>query len=78
MTTNQIIEILKKEANPKKVLIKETKFGVISNNALGIYHKELKELARKIPKEDKIAIELFESNIYEARLLCSKILIPKT
>lgn len=73
MTTKQIIEILKKDANPDKILIKETKFGVISNNALGIYHKELKELAKKIPKNDEIAIELFESNIYEARLLCSKI-----
>lgn len=77
MTTNQIIDILKKEADPEKVLIKETKFGISSNNALGIYHKELKELAKKIPREDKIAIELFSSNIYEARLLCSKLFNPE-
>lgn len=77
MTTDQIIDILKKEANPEKVQIKETRFGIVSNNALGIYHKELKELAKKIPKDDKIAIALFESNIYEARLLCSKIFNPE-
>ena len=77
MTANQIIDLLKKNANPNKILIKETKFGITSNNALGIYHKELKELAKQIPKNDKIAIELFESNIYEARLLCSKIFNPE-
>lgn len=77
MTTKQIIEQLKKESNPDKILIKESKFGIKSNNALGIYHKELKELTKSIPKDDKIAIELFDSNIYEARLLCSKIFNPE-
>lgn len=77
MTADQIIDILKKEANPNKVLFKETKFGVLSNNALGIYHKDLKELVKRIPKDDALAIELFDSNIYEARLLCSKIFNPQ-
>lgn len=77
MTTEQIISILKTEANPEKILIKESKFGIISNNALGIYHSDLKTLAKKIPKDDQIAIELFDSNIYEARLLCSKIFNPE-
>lgn len=77
MTIDEIITLLKKEANPDKVLLKESKFGIISNNALGIYHKDLKEFAKRIPKEDQIAIELFETDIYEARLLCSKIFNPK-
>ena len=67
---------MKREANPGKIIFKENRFGIISNNALGIYHKDLREIARIIPKEDKIALELFESNIYEARLLCSKIFNP--
>jgi 3-methyladenine DNA glycosylase AlkD len=74
---DQIITELKKQANPEKIIIKESKFGVISNNALGIYHKDLKGLAKKLPKDDELAIQLFESNIYEARLLCSKIFNPK-
>lgn len=77
MTTDQIIDLLKKEANPEKVLLKEAKFGVTAINSLGIYHKDLKEIARRIPKEDEIAIQLFDSNIYEARLLCSKVFNPK-
>jgi len=77
VTINQILTILKKEANPEKILIKETKFGIRSNNALGIYHKDLKEIAKKIPKENKLAIQLFDTDIYEARLLCSKIFNPE-
>lgn len=76
MTTDQIIDILQKKANPEKVLIKKTKFGILSNNALGIYHKDLKEMVRIIPKDDDIAIQLFDSDIYEARLLCSKLFNP--
>ncbi len=77
MTAEQIIDLLKKEANPEKVLFKEAKFGVVSNNALGIYHKDLKEIAKRIPKDDDLAIQLFDSGIYEARLLCSKIFNPQ-
>ena len=41
MTTNQIIKILKKESNPDKILFKETKFGITSNNALGMVDKNI-------------------------------------
>ena len=77
MTIEEIIFELNKLANPDKVAFKEQKFGVISNNALGIYHSNLKEIARKIPKDDELAIKLFDTNIYEARLLCSKLFNPK-
>lgn len=76
MTFEQIIAALKQLADPEKILFKQAKFGIISSNALGIYHKDLKELARRIPKDDQLAIQLFDSNIYEARLLCSKIFNP--
>lgn len=76
MTAAQIIDRLKEEANPEKILLKENKFGIISNNALGIYHRDLKEMAKTIPKDDDLAIQLFNSGIYEARLLCSKLFNP--
>jgi len=77
VTVEEIISELHELGNPENIEIKARKFGVISNNPLGIYHKELKELAKKIPKNDELAIQLFDSNIYEARLLCSKIFNPK-
>jgi 3-methyladenine DNA glycosylase AlkD len=77
MTIEEIIFELNKLANPDKVTFKEQKFGVVSNNALGIYHSDLKKMAKKIPKDNELAIQLFDTNIYEARLLCSKIFNPK-
>lgn len=72
-TTTQVISRLKALANPDKIALKEKKFGIISTNALGIYHKDLKALAKEIGMNSDLAIELFDTNIYEARILCSKI-----
>ena len=77
MTYEQIIEKLKSLGDAEKVAFKAKKFGVVSNNALGIYHKDLKALAKELPKDNDLAIQLFESGIYEARLLCSKMFQPK-
>lgn len=77
MTYEEIIEELYVLEDQQKVTFKQHKFGVISNNSLGIYHKDLKELAKKIGKDSLLAIQLFESGIYEARILCSKVFNPK-
>jgi len=76
-TYEEIMEALHELQSPEKVLFKEKKYGIVSNNSLGIYHKELKIIAKEIGKNDQLAIQLFDSNIYEARLLCSKIFTPK-
>ena len=61
----------------EKVIFKEKKFGIISNNSLGIYHKELKMIAKEIGQDNELALQLFDSGIYEGRLLCSKMFNPK-
>ncbi len=76
MTCPEIIEQLNLMGNPEVIKAKAQKFGVKTSNALGIYHKDLKELAKKIPKDDDIALQLFDTGIYEARLLCSKLFNP--
>ncbi len=77
MILADIIKQLKKLSNPNKVKFKEKKFAIFANNSLGIYHQDLKELAKKIGQNNKIALELFDTQIYEARILCSKIYNPK-
>ena len=72
-TSTQIIKKLKALANPDKIVLKEKKFGIVSTNALGIYHKDLKTLAKEIGMNSDLAIALFDTGIYEARILCSKI-----
>lgn len=73
MTLQEVINELNRIANPKKVLFKQKKFGVIANNSIGVYHRDLKVLAKQIGKNNELALKLFDSNIYEYRLLCSKI-----
>lgn len=77
MTYKEIMGRLYALQNPEKVIFKEKKFGVISNNSLGIYHSELKKIAKEIGKDIELALQLFDSGIYEARILCSKIFKPK-
>ncbi len=77
MTYNEIIQYLYNLQDADKVIFKEKKFGIISNNSLGIYHKDLKVIAKEIGQDNKLALQLFDSGIYEARLLCSKMFKPK-
>lgn len=77
MTYNEVLECLDDLKNPEKVIFKEKKFGIKANNSLGIYHKELKMIAKEIGKDNDLALQLFDSGIYEGRLLCSKMFDPK-
>ena len=73
--SNQIITKLRSLANEEVIVRKEKKFGVTASNSLGLYQKDLNELAKKIGKDTALADELFASGIYEARILCSKIFV---
>ncbi len=77
MTLQCVLDKLHKLAEPEKARFKREKFGVMANNALGIYHKDLKILAKEVGRDNDLAIALFETNIYEGRLLCSKVYAPK-
>jgi 3-methyladenine DNA glycosylase AlkD len=63
-------------ANPEKVSLKEQKFGIRAENSLSIYHKDLMVLAKEIGTDNKLALDLYDMGIYEARILCSKIYNP--
>lgn len=77
MTCKEIIEALYDLEDKDKVAFKAKKFGIISYNSLGIYHKDLKVMAKEIGVDNTLALQLFDSEIYEARLLCSKLFNPK-
>ena len=71
-----IIKRLNILADEEKVSIKSKKFGIVATNSLGVYHKDLKVIAKEIGTDSELALALFDSNIYEARILCSKIFDP--
>ena len=76
MNKTQILDKLYALADPEKAKYKEQKFAVMAHNSLGVYHSDLKILAKEIGPDSRLGVELFESGIYDARLLCSKIFKP--
>lgn len=76
MTYSEIIDGLHELKDTEKVVFKEKKFGIKANNSFGIFHKELKLIAKEIGHDKELALQLFDSGIYEGRLLCSKIFKP--
>jgi 3-methyladenine DNA glycosylase AlkD len=77
MNIAEVLGRLNNLADPDKVTFKEMKFGIQTNNSLGIYHKDLNGLAKEIGKDTELGIQLFDTGVYEARILCSKICRPK-
>lgn len=64
----QIIRRLKPLSNPKNVE-GMARFGISSKNMLGIPIPELRKIAKEIGKNHELALELWDSEIHEARLL---------
>lgn len=77
MTLKIVIEKLHALADPEKAAFKQAKYNIVSSNALGIYMKDLNALAREIGKNKELALGLFDTGLYDARILCSKIVRPK-
>lgn len=80
MNCQQVLEKLQAIADPEKVKFKQQKFGIIANNAYGVYQKDIKALAKDISKDNDhnnaLALELIDSGVYEARVMCSKLYDP--
>ncbi|MEO9964962.1 MAG: DNA alkylation repair protein [Reichenbachiella sp.] len=73
-----VLTVLRELADPEIVTFKDEKYAIRVDNSLGIYIKDLKALAKEIKKDDKLALELFGSGVYEAQILCSKLFNPKS
>jgi 3-methyladenine DNA glycosylase AlkD len=75
--TNGILKILHAHANPKNVQGME-RFGIKSTgNVLGISMPFLQSLKKNIGTNHLLALELWKTGIYEARLLAAFIADPK-
>lgn len=68
MNYNEIIKKLKFLANPKNIK-GMARFGISSKNTLGVPIPELRKIAKEIGKNHKMAGELWNSGIHEARIL---------
>jgi len=68
MQYKEIIKKLKSLADPKNVE-GMARFGINSNNTLGISVYVVRDIAKEIGKNHKLAKQLWDSKIHEARLL---------
>ena len=75
--TNSILTTLFSKANPKNVE-EMKKYGIKSTkNVLGVSSKYLFELAKNLGTDHALALELWQTGIYEARILAALIADPK-
>ena len=70
-----ILAELQKHANMKNVE-GQARYGIRPGTNLGISQPVLRSLAKKIGKDHKLALELWKTNIHEARHLASMIADP--
>lgn len=70
MKATEVIAILKAHANPLNVE-GMVRFGINSDNLLGISIPFLRQLAKEIGKDHDMAQQLWESGIHEARILAA-------
>lgn len=77
MDAKAIIASLKSQADKNLIEERKKKFGISTTNALGLSQKQLNETIKGIRKDKRLAIELFDSSIYEAKVLCAKLFPPK-
>lgn len=76
---SSVTDVLKKlnslsDAQRKKNLVK---LGIPEENSIGVSTGDIRQLAKKYPKDDLFARELWDTKIHEAKLLAVLLLVPK-
>lgn len=68
----QILAELKQLGDPRVKKIKAG-FSIEAENSYGIFLKDLDALAKRVGKDDALALKLFDSGVYEGQLLCHRL-----
>lgn len=75
MTKNEIVKLLRSWRDPKNIA-GMVRFGISAHGTLGVPVPKLRALAKKIKKDHELALELWKTNIHEARILATMIADP--
>jgi 3-methyladenine DNA glycosylase AlkD len=76
MNSRQVIDALKSLADPD-YLAGMTHFAIKTDRALGVSAPRMRKLAKEIGTDHKLALELWETDIHEARIVAALIDDPK-
>ncbi len=76
MDINSLLKKLQSLSNPENIE-GMARFGINPKKTFGIRKPVIREIARKIPKDHKLALELWETGYLETRIIASLIDIPE-
>ncbi len=76
MTVDQVLEILKSNANPEQ-LEGMARFGIQTDQRLGLSIYDLRRIAKGIPPDHQLALDLWKSDLADARILASMVDVPE-
>lgn len=76
MTCQDIVKKLKAQSNSKNVA-GMARFGINPKNTLGVSMPVLRAIAKEIGKDHKLSLELWQTEIHEARILAGLIGTPE-
>ena len=76
MNSEQVLEILRANANPEQ-LAGMARFAIQTDQRLGLSIYDLRRIAKEVPHEHQLALDLWESGIMDARLLASMVDVPE-
>jgi 3-methyladenine DNA glycosylase AlkD len=75
MDCAEILAELQRRADPQTVK-SMTRFGVPSDGMLGVQVSTVRELAKEVGKSHSLAAELWNTGVYEARILATLVDVP--
>lgn len=75
MTYEEIMAVLKARANPENAK-GMARFGINSDNLLGVSVMEIRKLARHIGKDHFLALSLWQSGVHEAKIMAGLVDVP--
>ena len=76
MNAEQVLELLKSQARPDQ-LEGMARFAIQTEQRLGLSIPDLRRLAKEIPHDHQLALELWQSAIPDARILASMLDVPE-
>jgi 3-methyladenine DNA glycosylase AlkD len=76
MNTEQVLHLLQAQADPD-ALEGMARFGIQTDQRLGLSIPTLRKIAKEVPHDHQLALELWESGIQEARILAAMIDNPE-
>lgn len=76
-TVEQVLAALQSYAQPERIKQWNERYKVDAQKALGVTQAEINTLLKNIEKSNELAVGLWHTEIYEARMICAKIFRPK-